>query len=360
MSRSRQGSPRLLAVGALLFCLLLVLAIPSKSHAWAWKDQCLADVYNASGDTARMIFWTPIPPVPSNLQLLPVYIAGGVPNGQFGMLTTNTGYPVTWGCHGTLAYNSVLGRVACAYDAPTKGANSFSCTGGPNTLRWQYDDDDIYVHVGIPARPPGDGGVAGPDGSDDPTPARSETRQALRAKLTDDDLPGDWAVSSDLSGAGPIGAAWANGTEPTSCRGDGRDGDTPGHAGSLLRGGDGDFAASAVAEFQTVREANATYDTALSRASADCLAGLLRSGFAAGGGTAETQVSSIDRGDRGAESDGYRIAIDAGDWQGMLDVLGVRKGDQLSMLLFGSTGDAPARRIQASALAAVASRMNGS
>ena len=56
---------------------------------------------------------------------------------------------------------------------------------------------------------------------------------------------------------------------------------------------------------------------------------------------------------------GFRIAIDAGSWSGTLDVVGVRKGDQLSILLFGSTAAPVAPRVQAAALTSVARRMDG-
>jgi hypothetical protein len=354
MLRTRKDACVIALVG-FLASIVVALAVPTHSQAWAWKDTCIADVYNASGGTARMVFWTPVLPIPSNLQMLPIYIAVGMPSGTaLGMLTQNTGTPVSWGCHGTLSYASPLGVAACGYSAPTKGANSFDCTGLYG-LRWQTNDDNIYVHVGLPITPPGAAGAEAPDRDDDTTPASALTATATRAMLDDGDLTGAWKTTNDLASTGAIGAAWAAGTESPSCQRDPKDGDVPGHAGQWLVGSDGDVAGSAVADFATVREANATYDSAFSESSINCLAGLLRSGVAANGGTATATVSRLDRPDLGRESDAYRIDLGTA---GTLDVLGVRTGETFALTLFSSSDGDPSTAQENAAQAAVADRLD--
>lgn len=364
MIRSRMDAWRLALVG-LLLSMLVALAVPTQSHAWAWKDVCIADVYNASGGTARMVFWIPIPPIPSNLQLLPGYIAVGMPTGtEFGLSTNNTGTPVTWGCHGTMSYASPLGVASCAYSAPTKGANSFDCKGNFG-LRTQADDDNIWVHVGLPITPPGAAAAEAPDPTADTTPTIAQSAQAKSVALTDADLAGAWKTTNDLASASPIGTAWTAGTESASCRADQADkhADVPGYAGQWLVGPDGDLAGSSATAYDTVAAANRTYDTAMSRTSIGCLAGLIESGVAAGGGHADTTITALDRGDPGDESAAYRIAVaataaDGSAWNGTLDVLGAREGGQLSLLFFSSVGDAPSTAVEGSAFAAMDTRMN--
>jgi hypothetical protein len=207
--------------------------------------------------------------------------------------------------------------------------------------------------------------VPAPDYRDDTTPAGSDVRQARQALISANDLGNGWNDVANLVLPGALGAAWVAGTEPASCQNDGRSGDVPGTGGSLQQGPGGDFVGTAVAQYDGVAGAADTYDDAMSTQEATCLAGLLQSGIAAAGGQATTKVSDLDRADRGNESDGFRVQVDATgadgrSWSGYVDLLGIRKGDQFALQMFGSVGDAPTTAVERRAQSVLAGQMGKS
>lgn len=365
-------SRRLVALAGVLstFAVIAVIGPVSSASAFAWKDECYVMAHNGTITTARMASWLPGPPIPgTSPAIVAIYIATGLEPGKTGMLVTNTGTPVTWGCHGAIIYATHKGTLTCNYSAPSRGGNSFGCNGPSYRTHWRYDDDDIYVDVlfdgPVPTVFPGARRAAAlavptplvPPPTSAPAPARTvptatiagsspaKTRVARQAVLRARDLSGrGWRATTAISRAGLLGRLWTTGELPAGC-GDGDKEDEsapPGVSGSLfVRNGGREAAGSLVAVERSAAEAKRHLAEAMSRRSIDCLAGLMRSADARESTRTDTTatVRALRTADLPDGSKAYRVTVGsrAGGKTAKpahLDVVATRDGETWALFVF--------------------------
>jgi hypothetical protein len=136
-----------LKLAALAATLIMIAAVggtfaSQNAQAFAWKDTCRLLVTNrAEQSQSRPVALGQIPPNPVSYSIYAVLLAAGMPKGQQTIFST-TGFPITNGCHQTIAFRNPGEDVTCNADAPTTGANTFWCNGN-STYKIDTDNDDI-------------------------------------------------------------------------------------------------------------------------------------------------------------------------------------------------------------------------
>jgi hypothetical protein len=361
-------SRRIVALFSVLstFAVIAALGPVSSAGAFAWKDECYIMAHNGTVSTARLVSFLPGPPIPgTSPAIIGVYIATGLQPGKTGMLLTNTGTPVTWGCHGAIVYATHAGTLSCSYSAPSRGGNSFGCNGVAHQTKWKWDDDDIYIDLlftgpsptvfaralAATALPPAPARVspavttaAAPAEPPAPGSSPAKTRIARQAVLRARDLPGGrWRKTTDIASAGLLGRLWTAGDLPDSCSDDKKDEATPpGASGSLFtRDGGREAAGSLVVVEKTAAAAKRNLADAMSPRSIGCLGALMRSS-----GARESTRTSTTATVRALHAEGfppgakaYRITVGSrtGATAGKpayLDVVATREGDTWALFVF--------------------------
>lgn len=346
-------------------------AAPEKAHAWAWKDTCQSIVWNGSPNTVRLLTWFPGPPYPAtSAYAVAAYIAGGVFPQSGGILLSNTGTPVTWGCHGQITYyaGAPVGQVNCTYSAPTRGANSFNCSGPVAWLQWKDDSDDIFVVVhilskGPPLRKAPLIPLAKPKPPKPPKPSAEDLR-AKAAGIHPGDLPGaSWRARTSIKALGTLGQLWSRGTELASCEDKSNKGEISARAngGSLfVRHGGAESAFSMVSFFRSVEGANATFEEALTPHSAACLARLL----SVQKGAYRTRATAVRRVLPGIDvrNAGYRVTIrgqvNKRPWSGYFDLVSLQHESKWALVGFFHASTPMQTSAEQSAVLAVAERLS--
>jgi hypothetical protein len=333
-----------LAVAAMFTMFVGTAALkPSNAEAWAWKDNCTLLVTNKTGaqTNVRPILYAPaLPTSPASFALYAARAITGIQtNGAFDAFT-NYGLPVpSYGCHTFMNFTSPGGTVSCHADAPTTGANAFSCEGPAATKRIK-DDDDIAGQIFV-------GGSATKKSAPEPDEP-SISGGSLRSGA----LPGDgWKKSMDATDFGIAGKLMATGDLPASCAKDGREA-TPNDVDTeqVVRAGGDEGVGAVVMKFDNADQADATVGEALSDDSISCLAKLLN--------TDDTKVSAqpLPTAEDGVE--GVQLAISRKDDDGRrpvsyLNVTGWSQGNQAAIELYETVGPAPSDTEEAEATAAV-------
>lgn len=301
-------------------------------------------VWNGSPVTVRLLTWFPGPPYPATSPyIVAAYTAGGVQSLKGGILLSNTGTPVTWGCHGQITYYGAapVGSISCTYSAPTRGANSFSCNGRVAWLQWKEDANDIFVIVHVYERgsplKPGPAPLV-PLAKPKPPKPSPEDKKAKALALKAADLPGrGWRAGTSTKALGTLEQLWKTGTERSSCEDHSNKGEVGarGTGGTLFtRRGGANSAFSIVGLFPSASAADKTFDEALTPHSAQCLAQLLSVDKGAFHTTATATRHVFPAMD--VRNEGYRIAIrgkvNKRSWRGYLDVFSLQHESKWSLV----------------------------
>ena len=314
---------------------------PSSAEAWAWKDNCTLLVTNKTGaqGNVRPILYTPaLPTSPPSFALYVARAATGIQTQGLDAFT-NYGVPVpSWGCHTFMNFTSPSGTVSCHADAPTKGANSFSCSGpaATNVIR---DDDDIAGEIFIPQR-----SGAKTRTPDEPTVGGGSVRSGM--------LPGNgWKKTMVPTDFGIAGKLMATGELPADCDKNGKEA-APNNVDTemVVRGGGDEGVGAVVTTFDNADQATDTVGEALSDRSIDCLAKLLN--------TQDTKVSAqpLPTPEDGVDGDQLVISRRGDDgWRPVsyLNVTGWSQGREAAIELYETVGGAPSEADETEAATAV-------
>jgi hypothetical protein len=315
-------------LGATAVASLAALA-PAGAQAWAWSDTCIALVSNHSGSqgSVRPVFYAPVLPSASGEASYATFAIVGIPT--TGMIPfSNSGYPVpSYGCHAALTFVNPGPNVACAYSAPTTGANHFSCDGNARVKVIQ-DDDDIVGEVHI---------AEGRGGSSLTPPSPRVGSNALRVLR----LRGaGWTRSEQITSFGLAGRAMAADTLPAIC--DSRGGEaTPKAVQSeeLVRDDGNQGVGAVVQSYANSTQSAKTESDALSPYSIGCLARLLTSRLLDTSVTTQSlRVSALGDGVEGSQ---LKIRQSSTGQVDYLDVLGVTDGNQDAIELIEHANTAP-------------------
>ncbi len=319
------------------------------AKAWAWKDTCTMFIFNKTGaqTNVRPILYTPVMPNPASMAQYAIFAATGIPTSGSAALT-NTGIPVTWGCHAFINFANPGPTVSCEVSAPTKGANTFSCSGNVTT-RIIEDDDDIAGNIFIPS-----GSGTGNDPLDPRQP--KEGPPTLRQSQ----MPGSgWEEADDgLDDLGLLGGLMDSGEVGDICR-DTDSGSAPEKVSTGLftrRGGD-QWSGAVTTRFAKKPQARATLSEALSTASVKCLRKLLTDDEM----QAKARLQPMTTGALGSGLLSTRIKVRHSLPSGSvrnhyLDVLGTTRGPSMALVMLGGTGKPPSVSQQRAALDAALKR----
>lgn len=331
-----------LALAAMLTMLVGTAALkPADAKAWAWKDNCTLLVSNKTGSqtNVRPILYTPaLPTSPASLALYAARAVTGIQTQGLDAFT-NYGLPVpSWGCHTFMNFTSPGGTVSCHADAPTKGANSFSCEG-PAWTHVIKDDDDIAGEIHIPQR-----GGSKPTASPEPTISGGSIRLGA--------LPAaGWKKTMVPTDFGIAGKLMATGEVPAGCGKDANEA-APNDVDTemAVRAGGDEGVGSVVTTFDNAGGAKATVAEALSDQSIACLVKLLN--------TPDTKVQAQDLPSEEGGVEGSQLTISRqGDdgWRPVayLNVTGWTDGNEAAIELYETVGPAPTEAEQAEAVEAV-------
>jgi hypothetical protein len=328
---------------------------PSRAEAWAWKDTCTIFVFNKTGaqTNVRPILYTPVMPNPASIAQYVTFAAIGVPTQGAGAVLTNTGIPLTWGCHTFINFANPGPSVHCEISAPTKGANTFSC-GGNSTVRIIKDDDDIAGNVFIPS---GSGDTVGKAPSSTRPPATGP------AALRSSELPGGgWRTAKKgLDDLGVVGKLMNVNTLSSSCKAGGGPSETAPtttSSGLYTRHAGGQWIGAASATFATAAQARATLAEALSSSSLRCLRGLLTSTRL----RTSTSNSLLLTGGLGSSVRATRLAVRQGlggrrSRTHYLDVVGAAKGRRMALVMLASSGTPTSATLERAAVRAALRRI---
>jgi hypothetical protein len=315
---------------------------PANAEAWAWKDNCTLLVTNKTGaqTNVRPILYAPaLPTSPASFALYAARAITGIQTDGFDAFT-NYGLPVpSYGCHTFMNFTSPSGTVSCHADAPTTGANAFSCEG-PATTKRIRDDDDIAGEIFV-------GGRSGAK-----SPAQPDQPDVSGGSVSAGALPGDgWKKTMVPTDFGIAGQLMATGDLPTGCNKDGKEA-TPNDVNTemVVRGGGDEGVGAIVSTFDNAAQAKATVGEALSDASVTCLVKLLN--------TADTRVAAqpLPSAEDGVVGDQLVISRQDDDgWRPVsyLNVSGWTEGNEASVELYETVGSAPSESDESEATAAV-------
>lgn len=208
------GGHRRVALAALALVAVATMWIgasalrPADAQATALKDNCTMLVTNKTGSqgNVRPILYTPLLPTsPASLALYAARAVTGIQTSGFDAFTNYGTIVPSWGCRAFMNFTSPSGTVSCRVEAPSQGANLFTCDGPAETKIIQ-DDDDIAGEIGIPRR----SGAAGPKDTDQPDVGGGSVRRGV--------LPGDgWTKTRDLTDFGIVGKLIDSGQEAPGC-----------------------------------------------------------------------------------------------------------------------------------------------
>ncbi len=332
-------------------------------------------VWNGSPVTVRLLTWFPGPPYPATSPyIVAAYTAGGAQSQKGGILLSNTGTPVTWGCHGQITYYGAapVGSISCTYSAPTRGSNSFNCNGRVAWLQWKEDANDIFVMVHVyekgPAAPAQGSFIyeQGPPlmpAKPAPPKPSPEDRKAKALALKASDLTGaGWSAKTSTKSIGTLWQLWKKGSESQSCEDHSNKGEVGarGTGGSLfVRDGGKQSAFSIVGLFPTASAADKTFDESLTPHSANCLAQLLSVNQGALHTTATATPHIFTAMD--VRNDGYRIVIrgqvNKRAWRGYLDVFSLQHESKWSLVGLFRRGSPMSQNAEKRAVVAVGERI---
>jgi hypothetical protein len=308
---------------------------PSSADAWAWKDTCTIFVFNKTGaqTNVRPILYTPVMPNPASIAQYVTFAAIGVPTSGAGAVLTNTGIPLTWGCHTFINFANPGASVHCEISAPTKGANTFSC-GGNSTVRIIKDDDDIAGNVFFPS---GSGSTGKP-------PSNARPPATGPAALRSSELSGaGWRTAGKgLDDLGVLGKLMNTNALSRSCKAGGGPSEsspTTTSSGLFVRRSGAQWIGAASATFANAGQARATVAEALSSRSLRCLRGLLSST------RLRTSASNtvLLTGGLGSNLQAARLVVRQGlggrsTKNHYLDVVGAAKGRRMALVMLASSG----------------------
>jgi hypothetical protein len=314
---------------------------PSSAQAFAWKDQCTLFIFNRTGEqtNVRPILYTPLLPNPASIAEYAAFAALGIPTSGSAAFT-NTGYPFSDGCRTFMNFSNPGPTVSCKVEAPTEGANTFSCEGNA-TARIIQDDDDIAGNVFIPS------------GSGDSPPAPAEPKTGPTA-IDAAALPaGGWQQTTDITRFGLAGTLMDAGTLPADCTSRGAE-PTPKVVSPEEVVSDSGLAGlgTLLSTFDNSADATTDVTEALSANSIDCLSRLLSSG------APKTRVAVRSLATPGKRSEGKRLVISQDDDGSYLpldyvDVVGQVQGAQSAIDLVQSDGVPPTATAEDKELSAV-------
>jgi hypothetical protein len=342
------GGRRRIALAGLALAAVLTMWVgsaalkPASAEAWAWKDNCTLLVTNKTGaqTNVRPILYAPaLPTSPASFALYAARAITGIQTSGFDAFT-NYGLPVpSYGCHTFMNFTSPGGTVSCHADAPTTGANAFSCEGPATTKRIRDDDDiagEIFVGGSSSAKPkvqPDQPNIGG-------------------GSVSSGALPGDgWKKSMVATDFGLAGKLMATGDLPSECNKDGKEA-TPNDVNTeqVVRAGGDEGVGAVVSTFDNAGQAEDTVGEALSDKSIDCLVKLLN--------TQDTKVSAQPLPTQEDGVDGNQLVISRrGDdgWRPVsyLNVSGWSQGDEAAIELYETVGGAPSEADETEATTAV-------
>jgi hypothetical protein len=351
------GTHRRLALVGVTLAAILTMCVgagalrPADAHATALKDNCTMLVTNKTGTqgNVRPILYTPLLPTsPASLALYVARAATGIQTQGFDAFTNYGVIVPSWGCRAFMNFTSPSGTVSCRVEAPSRGANTFSCDG-PAETKVIRDDDDIAGEIGIPRRT----GAPGPKSTDQPDVSGGSV--SLGA------LPGSgWQKSMDISDFGIVGKLMATEEEAPGC---GKSGDeaTPSDVNTeeAVRAGGDEGVGAVVTTYDNADQAKDFLKEMTSGHGIDCMAKLLNS--------KDTQVAvqplpSPEGNDGDIEKsdvDGSQLVIsrrgDDGDWRPVsyFNVSGWTDGNEAAIEWYETVGGAPSEAAEAEATDAV-------
>jgi hypothetical protein len=318
---------------------------PGDAKAWAWKDTCTMIVFNKTGQQSSVhpILYTPLLPTSTaSLALYAAYAITGIPTDGAAAFS-NTGVPVSWGCHTFMNFTSPGGTVSCTAEAPTKGANTFQCEG-PAATTTIKDDDDIAGEIFIPKR------------SAHPAPVPEEA-DVSGGSVRLGALRGDgWRKSEKITDFGIAGKLMEAEELPAGC---GKTGDevTPKEVNTeqVVRAGGDEGVGAIVTTYANAALAKDTVQEALSDHSVDCLAKLLNS--------SDTRVAvqplpaaADNSGDQSVVGDQLVISRRGDDGfrpVSYFNVSGWSQGKEAAIELYETVGGAPTESDEEAAASAV-------
>jgi hypothetical protein len=337
-------SYRLLAMSGVLAGMMvagIAALAPAGAEAWAWSDSCGANVYNKSGSqsSVRPVAYIPVLPSASGEASFGAFLIVGIPT-TGSVPFFNTGYPVpAYGCHTLLTFVNPGPNVTCTMDAPTEGANKFSCNGN-SRVKILRDDDDIF----------GDVFIAEPKSG---KPLRPPQPHIGRDALRTSQLVGQgWSRSEKITSLGLAGEAMAADTLPANCHSRGGEA-TPESVESeeLVRDDGAQGVGAVVQTYANSTEAEKTERDALSEHSISCLARFMTSK------TLDTSVTikslPVSRLGSGVEGSRLKIHQSGTGKTDYLDVLGEVHGNQDAIELDERAGTPPTASSDGTDLAAL-------
>jgi hypothetical protein len=351
-----EGRRRRIALVGLTLAAVLTMCVgaaalrPASAKAWAWKDNCTLLVFNKTSQQSAVhpILYAPLLPTsPASIALYAAYAVTGIPTSGAAVFT-NYGVPVpSWGCHTFMNFTSPSGTVSCSVEAPTKGANTFSCEG-PAVTKTIRDDDDIAGEIFI--------GSAGAKGGSGPAPDEPEVSGgSVRLGA----LPGDgWRKSLKVTDFGIAGKLMAEEELPAECDNQG-DEAAPNDVNTeqVVRAGGDEGVGAVVTTYDNAAAAKATVQEALSDQSVECLAKLLNSSDTkVAVGPLPSAEGAGDEGDQGVV--GSQLVISRRGDGGFrpvsyLNVTGWAEGKEAAVELYETVGAAPSEADESEAAAAV-------
>ena len=343
------GVRRRIALGGLALAAVLTMAIgtaamrPAEAHATAWKDNCTLMVTNKtpSQGNVRPILYTPLLPTsPASLALYGVRAATGIQTGGSFDVFTNWGTLVpSWGCRAFMNFTSPSGTVSCRVEAPSKGANTFTCDGSAAT-KIIDDNDDISGQIGINT-------LSGKLSSEAPEqPDVSGGSVSLGA------LPNaGWKKSMDITDFGIVGKLMAEGSEAADCGKTGKEA-SPSDVNTeeVVRGGGDEGVGAVVTTYANAGQAADFVKEMTSDHGIDCMAKLLNNP------DTKVAVTPLPSEEDGVE--GGQLVISRKDDDGWrpvsyFNVTGWTHGNEAAVELYETVGAAPSEADEAEAAQAV-------
>lgn len=324
-----------------------------EAQAWAWKDTCTMFIFNKTGQqtNVRPIVYTPVIPAPVSMAQYAIFAATGVPTSGAAALV-NTGFPVTWGCHTFINFANPGPTVSCTADAPTKGANSFSCDGNAS-VRIIDDSDDIAGNIFIPS------GSGGP--GDEQLKQRQPKTGPPSFRRTH--LVGKgWNKPEDMSDMGFLGRLMHQSELGAECSAVGGSGPNARKVstGVYSRNGGKQWVGAVSVKFARKAQAEATAQDAVSKASMKCLRGLLT--YQPKGTTARSKAMTASL--PGIDMTSHRVKVQREGVGGrsarthFMDVVATTDGKKLAFFMLGRADQPPSAAQKEATVTAVLKRMN--
>lgn len=327
---------------------------PPEAQAWAWKDTCTMFIFNKTGQqtNVRPIVYTPVIPAPVSMAQYAIFAASGVPTSGAAALV-NTGFPPTWGCHTFINFANPGPTVSCTADAPTKGANSFGCSGNAST-RIIDDSDDIAGNIYIPSGSggPGDEELTQRQPKDGPPSFRRSH------------LPGKgWGKPEDVSDLGFLGRLMHQSELGDKCMAVGGEGPNARKVstGMYSRHGGKQWVGAVAVTFDRKGQAAGTARDAVSKESMKCLRGLLT--YQPKGTSARSQEMTTVV--PGVDMQAHRVKVERSGVSGRtarthyLDVMATTDGNKLAFFMLARADQPPSAAQKDAAVTAVLQRMGG-